>query len=208
MEHDSTWHSGHIHIWENRELFMLGGDGFDQGDLSASFYLPSGARLIKAKLYAYDGHSGTDVNVKLEIVREHWPSKSSVSLITLETDTDDTGPGYTTEEGMVGYNVKNEDNWFHSRVTLDNGDRGIVLSLWGVRLYYKLRMSSGPATPTFGDVPLGHLFYDEIESLYASGITLGCGGGDYCPDRPVTRGQMAAFLGRALGLYYDAKDGF
>ena len=38
--------------------------------------------------------------------------------------------------------------------------------------------------------------------LAASGITAGCGGGNYCPDAPLTRGQMAVFLSRALGLHW------
>lgn len=39
----------------------------------------------------------------------------------------------------------------------------------------------------------------DINSLAASGITGGCGGGQYCPFGSVTRGQMVAFLHRALG---------
>jgi hypothetical protein len=42
-------------------------------------------------------------------------------------------------------------------------------------------------------------FFQFIEALYASGITGGCGAGNYCPDNPVTRGQMAVFLAKALG---------
>jgi hypothetical protein len=38
----------------------------------------------------------------------------------------------------------------------------------------------------------------DINALAASGITLGCGGGVYCPAASVTREQMAAFLHRAL----------
>jgi len=38
--------------------------------------------------------------------------------------------------------------------------------------------------------------------LAASGVTAGCGGGNFCPDAPVTRAQMATFLSRALGLYW------
>jgi hypothetical protein len=38
--------------------------------------------------------------------------------------------------------------------------------------------------------------------LAASGITGGCGGGNFCPDNPVTRRQMAIFLSKALGLGY------
>jgi hypothetical protein len=41
-------------------------------------------------------------------------------------------------------------------------------------------------------------FENEIEALYLAGITLGCGPGAFCPEQPVTRGQMAAFLYRAL----------
>ena len=46
----------------------------------------------------------------------------------------------------------------------------------------------------------GHQFADDIDRLAAAGVTLGCGGGAFCPDGFVTRGQMAAFLARALGL--------
>ncbi|MEZ5247154.1 MAG: putative glycoside hydrolase [Acidimicrobiales bacterium] len=39
----------------------------------------------------------------------------------------------------------------------------------------------------------------DIERIAAPGITRGCGPGRFCPLEPVTRGQMAAFLHRALG---------
>ena len=64
-------------------------------------------------------------------------------------------------------------------------------------------LAGGPApvtTPSFGDVPSTHLFYEYIELIKAVGLTAGCGGGNYCPDAAVTRGQMAVFLVRALGL--------
>lgn len=38
--------------------------------------------------------------------------------------------------------------------------------------------------------------------LVASGITAGCGSGNYCPDAPLTQGQMAVFLAKALGLQW------
>jgi hypothetical protein len=58
---------------------------------------------------------------------------------------------------------------------------------------------SGPATPTFGDVPTNFMFYDWIEEFSAQGFTAGCGGGNYCPNSAVTREQMAVFL--LLGKY-------
>ena len=45
------------------------------------------------------------------------------------------------------------------------------------------------------------VFEGDIEWLAATGITAGCNPPDntlFCPDDPVTRGQMAAFLRRAL----------
>ncbi|MFS8496423.1 MAG: S-layer homology domain-containing protein [Actinomycetes bacterium] len=55
----------------------------------------------------------------------------------------------------------------------------------------------------FEDVPPGHTFAEDIEWLADQGITRGCNpptNTRFCPDDLVTRGQMAAFLVRALGL--------
>jgi hypothetical protein len=53
----------------------------------------------------------------------------------------------------------------------------------------------------FADVPQGHPFYTVIGKMSARGITQGCGQNLYCPDDPVTRGQMAVFIIRALGEF-------
>jgi hypothetical protein len=46
----------------------------------------------------------------------------------------------------------------------------------------------------FADVPQAHAFHVFVESIVRSAVTAGCGDGIYCPDDPVTRAQMAAFL--------------
>jgi hypothetical protein len=52
-----------------------------------------------------------------------------------------------------------------------------------------------PATGlVFADVTTTTFAADWIERLAALGITSGCGGGNYCPDDPVSRAEMAAFL--------------
>ena len=72
-----------------------------------------------------------------------------------------------------------------------------------VEIWWRRVVSDAPATPTFGDVPPSHQFYQFIEALAASGITGGCGdGSNYCPDAALTRGQMAVFLAKALGLHW------
>ena len=44
----------------------------------------------------------------------------------------------------------------------------------------------------------GHVFESEITTLSAYGITKGCTLSQFCPEKEVTRGEMAAFLVRAL----------
>jgi len=61
-----------------------------------------------------------------------------------------------------------------------------------------------PAAPTFADVPTSYWAYGYIERLAALGVTTGCGTDGqgrrlYCPDRGVSRAEMATFIDRALG---------
>jgi hypothetical protein len=56
-------------------------------------------------------------------------------------------------------------------------------------------------TGMFSDVPCPSLFADWIEQLAAESITGGCGGGNYCPQNPATRGQMAVFLSITFNLF-------
>lgn len=54
-----------------------------------------------------------------------------------------------------------------------------------------------PCMGIFPDVecaPTPAFAVDWIEELYVEGLTGGCGGGNYCPDQPVRRDQMAVFL--------------
>ncbi len=50
----------------------------------------------------------------------------------------------------------------------------------------------------FLDVRHAHLFHDSIEIVFRHGITVGCGGGKYCPNDSVSRQQMAVFLLKAM----------
>ena len=49
----------------------------------------------------------------------------------------------------------------------------------------------------FADVPGGSFAAAWIEDLAESGISAGCGGGNFCPGSSVTRAQMAVFLLKA-----------
>jgi hypothetical protein len=56
------------------------------------------------------------------------------------------------------------------------------------------------ATPMFGDVPAASSFCPWIEELVRRGVVNGCSPGSYCPSAPVTREQMAVFLGVTFSL--------
>ena len=68
----------------------------------------------------------------------------------------------------------------------------------------KARLGADYAPPqctgVFADVSCPSQFADWIEDLAARSITGGCGGGNYCPGSPSTRGQMAVFLTKTFNL--------
>ncbi|HEX4964300.1 MAG TPA: S-layer homology domain-containing protein, partial [Thermoanaerobaculia bacterium] len=58
-----------------------------------------------------------------------------------------------------------------------------------------------PATGTvFTDVPASYWAAAWIEQMAAEGITGGCGGGNFCPDRSLTRAETAVFVSRVFNL--------
>lgn len=75
---------------------------------------------------------------------------------------------------------------------------------------YRVRVVDSSAPPPPPEPSFDGRFSDDdgnvheanIETIAGLGVTLGCNPPDndrYCPSRPATRAQMAAFLGRALG---------
>jgi len=70
---------------------------------------------------------------------------------------------------------------------------------------------SGVADPPGFDDSVGHIFETAIDWMLDEEITVGCNPPSntlYCPDDPVTRGQMAVFVSRLLGLPSPAGDYF
>ena len=66
-----------------------------------------------------------------------------------------------------------------------------------------------PASPDAGftDVDATNTHYDNINALFASGVTVGCRTSplQYCPARATTRAQMATFLWRAIRPAFSDK---
>jgi hypothetical protein len=74
-------------------------------------------------------------------------------------------------------------------------DGNITRSQMAVFLLVAVAATPPPCPPsTFADVPSGSPFCKWINEIAARGITAGCGGGNFCPENLVLRGQMAVFL--------------
>ena len=72
-----------------------------------------------------------------------------------------------------------------------------------LRVRYGGNYVAPPATGTvFVDVPASYWAADNIEKLYADGLTSGCSAQPraYCPEQSVTRDQMAGFLSKTFNL--------
>jgi hypothetical protein len=75
------------------------------------------------------------------------------------------------------------------------------MAVFLLKAKYGLCYTPPPATGTvFLDVPANSFAAAWIEALANLNITGGCGGGNYCPSNPNTRGQMAVFLVKTFGL--------
>jgi len=65
-----------------------------------------------------------------------------------------------------------------------------------------------PASRDYFDDDDGHRYEADINRLRAAGLAIGCGGGNYCPDRGLRRGRLAEALDRALAPPATARDYF
>lgn len=173
--------------------------------LYAPVHLPAGALLTYMELDYVDTSTTGEVHVTLVVCDSQGQGCSPVQTACLAT----VCSGVPDANGVFNANVDLSplgvqiDNSAH-RYFLIAGNQTVdgTTAIGNVIIGYVLQVSPAPATATFADVPASHPFFQYIEALAASGVTGGCGGGKYCPDAPLTRGQMAVFLAKALGLQW------
>jgi len=165
----------------------------------ASVQLPTGAVVTAVELDALDTDPGAQVDADFAVCPALLPA--CIPLVTVGTGIAYIGgpilvPGTLTTPFTVNNQI--ETLVVEMRLGFANG----ICSFAGFRIVYGLQVSPAPGTATFGDVSTGHWAFQHIEALAASGITVGCTGSLYCPDRNLTRAEMAVFLSKALGLHW------
>jgi len=190
--------------WDSLTTFdAVGGSRFltSGGPLEAAVQLPAGAVITAIELQACDSLATDLVDVKLYSAGFTAGAESSALLANLTTGAADVpGCAFFSSSVSPAVIVDNFNKVYGVEVTTTGGNSGA--RFMAVRLSYHLQVSPAPGTATFGDVPVGHPQHRFVEALVAAGITAGCTGGNYCPNDPITRGQMAVFLSVALGLHF------
>ena len=172
------------------------------GYFYAGLRLPSGSAVQRIKLDACDVVDIGEVTAQL-VRCSTSPSTSCTTVATAATGVLFNSFNCGSFETVLAAPevIDNEDFIYYLHIE-NNGNFSGGTRFNGVRVYYKLQVSPAPAVASFGDVPTSHPFFQFIEALAASGITSGCSAGNFCPNDPLTRGQMAVFLSRALGLHW------
>ena len=177
------------------------GDGFTRyptdnvSDWVAPIHVPGGALLKRIEL---DYCDTSTINHLAILFLECDNQGQNCNIVTGALSTAN-GCNFVADD-TLNHRIDNYRHLYVLNATFGMFDGTVQLA--SVILSYQLDVSPAPGTPTFGDVPPSDPAFQYIEALVASGITAGCSGGNYCPDAPLTRRQMAVFLAKALGLQW------
>lgn len=174
--------------------------------LRAPLSLPEGAEIFKLCLYGNVDSPGLTISASLvawKLANGTGPGHVSIP----GSDVVDLADGYSvtcTEPFSFTYHetMDIDGDLFAEHIYLDVLAGANGGGLGGVRVFWRRQVSNHFGGPTFNDVPASDSAFSFVEALAVSGITAGCGGGNYCPDAPLTRRQMAVFLSKALGLHW------
>lgn len=187
-----------------RQFIPFDTGGAFSGYWMASVNIPSGAVIDFVGLEsATSSHDGIFL-AKLAITDRYG---NYTDLLEVPS-TVHSGGGWDTDynAAALGYQLaRNVHNQLMMEVVqYTDVNASPTVDFGWVEIWWHRVVSPAPASADFNDVPTTHPFFQYIEALKASGITGGCQASPplYCPDNPVTRGQMAVFLSKALGLHW------
>ncbi len=185
----------------------------------AHLALPEGANMTYFSAFVYDNDASNNIGVGFEKSSAYYGSSASGAHMptgTVYTSTTTSGastdyvllsgypnPGGPNGGAIVNDTYTNSTSYHNDYMLYMDIPASTDLKVRGVWVFWTRQIAPAPTVASFADVPTSHPFFNEVQQLSKAGITQGCGGGNYCPDSPVTRGQMAAFLSRTLGLHWD-----
>jgi hypothetical protein len=179
--------------WSNNGYFYASG----LTTAIAPVQLPSGAVIVFLDLYYDDADPTADASAVLY----QYPgyTTGAPTMLSSVSSSGFSGAGYAFS-APFSHTVDNNPS-------TGGGQYSVVMTLAqsfsnlgfkGVDLWYYRQVSPAPGVATFQDVPTNDPYFQFIEALAASGITAGCNASppQYCPDRDITRGEMAVYRPR------------
>jgi len=177
----------------------------------AGLPLPQGAYIDSWRAFYYDNSASDDFTVSFLKWFDDTTAAPTPGAVLIHEFTSTGSPGLTSYEQAEGFTIDLRQPLQPSVTRAAAADfytfyvvmpANQQVQFKGIRVIWHRQVSLAPATATFNDVPTSDPAFQYIEALAASGITSGCGSGNYCPDANLTRRQMAVFLSKALGLHW------
>lgn len=202
VSHAGTQFHGRISTYAYNTSTGQGDAVFTAGDVfaDAQVVLPSGAIWESTRFWLNDAVA-SDINVFLfqSCLPVAGPGVPVATILGTAATTATPGDVSFVVTVAPATTINNNGCIYWERTNF--GGAGTILRK--SRTQYKLQVSPAPAVATFpSDVPTTNPFFRFVEAMAASGLTGGCGPGAFCPDSPVTRGQLSVFLSVALGLHF------
>ena len=182
------------------DRYFTSGGGF----FLAPVRIPAGAVINSIEIQGCDT-SGTGITATLYSNTTVGGVESEINHGSVST-SGTPGCGFFFAAFGTPPTVDNFNRTYYAQVTHGSTDGSTRFS--AVRLYYRLQISPAPAVNFFSDVPTSDFGFQFVEAFVAAGITVGCTSNPpfpppvYCPDRNVTRREMAIFFAKALGLHF------
>jgi hypothetical protein len=202
-------------VWE-AEPFLFGfkypvAFGTQLFSLWAPVQLPSGVVIAFVDLYYYDIDAANDIGVEL------WAYPGAVgpppAPFMIASAYSSFSPGFAYQNSTVFAHTVDNDvlgtgSQLNAVIYVVGGAPNANLGFKSVDLWWYRQVSPAPAVAFFNDVPTSDFGFQFVEAFAAAGITVGCTSNPpfpppvYCPDRNVTRREMAIFFAKALGLHW------
>ncbi len=175
----------------------------------ATVHLPAGALVSYIELDYFDEEPAGQVFAKfdecdyvgLNCQAPQSPACPGINATVCSAIGEASGEGGNALDLPIPLTIDNIGHRYVLQAGTSTGNGGTAIGR--VLIGYQLQVSPPTPVALFNDVPTDHPFFQFIGALAASGITAGCGNGNFCPDNPLTRGQMAVFLAKALGLQWQ-----
>lgn len=168
----------------------------------AQLQMPHGALFQQVTWFGRDQGPDFLTGTVVRVCQTGFPAVGPPVVTFLGTATSSNAESFTFVVSLpAGETVHNLSCAYYVKTYFSGTSTDLFLHK--IRARWQRQVSPAPPMATFpNDTPTTHPYFRFIEALANSGITAGCGPGSFCPNNPITRGEMAVFLSAALGLHW------